>query len=1021
MMSTLSFSQKIGLNPKKNLSQYVLRNWNTEHGLASETVNSILQSDDGYMWIGTYAGLHRFDGKDFTSFNSDNSELPASNVFGIENGKNGELWIGTLHGIAIYENGRFYIPEALRQVQSDGIEHMLLTSNGDLWFSTKSNLLFHYSDELLTDKTAEFNVSTSTVLSIEEGSQGAIYFGTDDSRLIILENEELNTVALDTEINGVNTLFHHSDVLYLGTGAGLYIWDGSLNPTRLKNTTIKSLLVDTNETIWAGTMKGIFRIKRDGEMDVLSEKNGLPNNIIEDLSFDKTGNLWVGTHRKGIVFLSDGPITSFTKNDGLGSNIASSVIETEEGSYILGNENGRLDLLQNGAFERFRPNLPIPEQRLKNLYLDSKNRIWVSTYGGLVVIDGPKARYFNIANGFPDNFTRVAYELADGSVLLGTKNAGIAVFKSLNEWSWITVDDGLTTNYILSIEQIDNGDVLVGTISGLNIIREGKVVRTITTKDGLPSNFMFTTYTSGDYTWIASNDGLSCYTQDTVFTFDTSNGMPTNNIFDILEDDNGYFWMPSENSILNVKVSELIAVIKNKTQKFTVRQFDRSHGMKNSHCIGAVHSFKDSKGMLWIPTYGGIARVNPQESINETIEPTLVIEDIYSGDKNFQELGELSIPASENRISIKYTGISYTQTDLIELRYRLIPFEEKWVNSSSDRIAEYTNLAPGGYTFQLQAGIGGAFFDTTATQKIYIEAAWWQTLWAKVLAVVTLVFLALLFYWVRTKTLTSINRRLELTVVDRTQKLEQQKNALNETIQQLKSAQEQMVQSDKMASLGVLAAGVAHEINNPLNFIQGGVDGLEQTLKSNKNLKKEDYSNLIVAIKEGVNRAATIVSSLNEFSHSTEEKKGVFSVHHIINNCLTMVQHRVKEGIDLQINFFEKDLKIMANSGKIHQAFLNIITNALQAIKADGWVKITTHLESKSIKIVFEDSGEGIKPENLKRITEPFFSTKDPGKGTGLGLSITYSIITEHGGTLNFTSVWKKGTTATVTLPAHKG
>lgn len=900
---------------------------------------------------------------------------------------------------------------------------MLLARNGDLWFSTKSNLLFQYKKDSLYNRTIEFGVEKATILSIEEGDDETFYFGTDDSRLITLQNRKIETIELDPEINGINTLLHHADTLYLGTGLGLFKWHETLKGySELDNTTVESIIIDQDETIWAGTMNGVIRIKKGGEAQVLDEENGLPNNIIQDLVFDSSGNLWIGTYRKGIGLLSDGPITSFTRNDGLRTDITSSIIKIGDGSYLFGNENGKLDVLKNGSFTPWKPHISIPDQRLKHLFQDDRKRIWVSTYGGLIVIDGSSANYYDTQTGFQDNFTRQAYQLQNGDIWVGTKNAGIAVFESLEEWTWITVDDGLTSNYILSIEQIDNGDVLVGTISGLNIIRNSQVIQTITTEDGLPSNLIFTTHTSGEYTWISSNDGLICYSNGSIFAFSTSNGMPSNIIYDVLEDNNGFFWMPSDNSILRAKASDLIAIAEGTASTFKVEQFDRSHGMKNSNCIGAVHSYKDDQGLLWVPTSGGIAMINPQESIGQIKEPTLVIEEVYSNQTKFHltDTSSVSVPPSKNRIAIKYTGITYAQANLLNTRYRLQPFEKSWIMGTKDRIAEYTNLPPGKYTFQLQAGIGDEFFTTTKSQVIIIEAAWWQTMWAKVLLVFTIAICAGLIYWARTTALTKMNRKLEVTVLERTQEIQEQKNALNETIQQLKSAQEQMIQSDKMASLGVLAAGVAHEINNPLNFIQGGVDGLKEKLKVDKPLEEKDYQYLIAAIQEGVNRAAIIVSGLNEFSHSTEDKRGVFSVHHIINNCLAMVQHRIKKGIDLQLNFHETDLEVLANSGKIHQAFLNIITNAIQSIADKGWIKITTSRTVRKIKIVFQDSGEGIKPENLKRITEPFFSTKDPGKGTGLGLSITYAIIHEHRGTLNFKSEWGVGTTVTVSFPAAK-
>ena len=1014
------------LDSDKHLTQYVLRSWNTEDGLTSESVNEMEQTRDGYLWIGTFTGLHRFDGKDFTVFTSQNSDLPSSNVLRIEKGSGNELWLGTLHGVAKYGDGVFSIPEGLEGVKHLGIEEMLLTQKGDLWFSSKSNNLFRYKNGKLNELTKEFGIEKSTILSIEEDRSGNIYFGTDDSRLLKYSpSGDLQNFQLDQEINGINTLHHFKGLIYMGTGNGLYLWDGTelIESQILKNTTINTLLFDANEMLWLGTMKGLFRHNQSSAiLDSLTEQTGMPNNIVEDLIFDSEGNLWVGTYRSGIFFLGDGSITSFTKNDGLASNIISSVTEISENTFLLGNENGKLNLLKDGRVSEFIPPVPIPKERLKNLFTDSKGRIWVSTYGGLVVIDGNKGNRYTVSSGFPDNFVRLAYEDNEGTIWVGTKNTGLLLFENgrLDSWTTFNIDDGLSSNYILSIEQNDEQEIIVGTISGLNIIKDREVKKTVTVEDGLPSNFMFATHATSRFIWIASNDGLSGYSDERVVNFSSESGMPTNIIYDVLEDKDGNLWMPSENAILSVKKAKLEAAADDPTVQLNVKQYDERYGMKNSHCLGAVLSYKDSKGRFWIPTIGGIVRLDPELIRPPTFRPKMLLEDVYADNILIPKNDKIVVPARTNRLSIDFTGISYAHTDLLQFRYRLVPFDDDWIMASEERNATYTNLSPRKYVFQLQSGVEGAFFDRTLSKEIIISAAWWQTIWAKVLIVIVVVCLALLIYWGRMRRLRLNNLRLEKTVKKRTQEIEEQKQELSRTIEQLKNAQEQMIQSDKMASLGILAAGVAHEVNNPLNFIQGGVDGLEQKLKKSKKIKKEDYGLLIGAIKEGISRASTIVSSLNEFSHASDKKLEPCDIYHLINNCLTMIRYRLKNGIDLIKEFSEEPAVVMGNNGKLHQAFLNIITNSIQAIEKTGTIKIKTTLNNGKVTIDFEDSGQGIKPEHLNKITEPFFSTKAPGKGTGLGLSITYSIINEHGGTLKYASEWSKGTTATVVLPLIK-
>lgn len=1016
-----SHAQEVSLDITKNPSQYVLRSWSTEEGMASESTNEIFQSSDGYIWIATYAGLHRFDGRDFTIFNNSNSNIPSPTVLRIENNLNGGIWIGSQHGLAIFNDGEFIVPKALESTEDMSIEQMLITKNGDLWFSTRTNHLFRYSHEQLTNFTDDFDLYESTVLSMIEADNGTVYFGTDDSKLICYDPKgQLTNLSPETNVNGINDFFCKNNLLYIATGIGLFIWDGrSLSKHKaISNRAVTALHVDQSQVIWLGTMNGLFRWNPSNvKLDSLTEESGMPNNIVRDLLVDKRGNLWVATYRNGIFFLSDGSIVSYSKKEGTSTPIISSVTEIEEDTYLLGNENGVLNLLKNDQVSLWTPPIPIPNARLKHLFTDSRGRIWVSTYAGLYVLDNQNSRRFTVSNGFPDNYIRVAFEDSQGDVWVGTKNAGLIRFKSLDEWEPITIEDGLSSNYIMSLEESDKGQIIAGTIGGLNIIEKSVSIQYVTINDGLPASFMFSTLSTDKFVWITSNDGLTGYNQDTMVNFNQENGLGYNIIYDIILDDYGNLWLPSENAILSIHLDQLEAAAYDSTIQLNVKQYDKSFGMKNSHCLGAALSFKDSNGRLWIPTLDGVVSLDPAKINAPIFEPSMILENVLADNKDLNITEEISVPAETSRLLIDFTAISYVQTDRLQFKYKLEPFDEEWIQASGERNGVYTNLPPGQYTFQLQTGVDGKFTEHVLTQAITIEAAWWQTLWARVLLVISLIVLALLAYALRLKALTSRNTWLETTVSERTRELEQQKRELKDVIEQLKSVQEQMVQSDKMASLGVLSAGVAHEINNPLNFIQGGVEGLEQTLLHNGHLQHEDYPLLIDAIKEGVSRASKIVSSLNEFSHSANQKDQPCEIHHIIENCLTMLQYRLKNEIDLIRHYKDDELLIMGNNGKLHQVILNILTNAMQAIESTGQITIKTWKNGSNAIIEITDSGHGIKPEDLPKITEPFFSTKDPGQGTGLGLSITYSIIAEHKGQLTYSSEWGKGTTARVVLP----
>lgn len=274
----------------------------------------------------------------------------------------------------------------------------------------------------------------------------------------------------------------------------------------------------------------------------------------------------------------------------------------------------------------------------------------------------------------------------------------------------------------------------------------------------------------------------------------------------------------------------------------------------------------------------------------------------------------------------------------------------------------------------------------------------------------------------RTHELEATNEELTTIIEELHQKNEivnHQNKEIEATLNHLKAIQVKLIQSEKMASLGVLTAGVAHEINNPLNFIMGSYHGLELFFNEVVPEYKEEVDVLLNAIKTGVDRATNIVQGLNQFSRDSHTLKEKCDLHSIIDNCLNMLLHQYKNKIVINKNYNPTDAIVIGNAGKLHQVFINVLTNAVQSIKNKGEISIETKQNKSHVHISINDTGCGIKSENLQNITDPFFTTKSPQEGTGLGLSITYNIIQEHKGQLAFESELKKGTSVKITLPIN--
>lgn len=264
--------------------------------------------------------------------------------------------------------------------------------------------------------------------------------------------------------------------------------------------------------------------------------------------------------------------------------------------------------------------------------------------------------------------------------------------------------------------------------------------------------------------------------------------------------------------------------------------------------------------------------------------------------------------------------------------------------------------------------------------------------------------------------LSSSNKELE----DKNELILKQNTELHNTLNNLKNAQSKLIEAEKMASLGTLTAGVAHEINNPLNYIMGAHVGLSNYFEENGSVSKDETDIFLESIHTGINRVSNIVSGLNQFSRDNDSFDETCNIHSILDNCLAMLQNQLKHRVNLIQNYYPEDIIAKGNVGKLHQVFLNILHNGIQAIEDFGEITINTKIIDDLIQITICDNGVGIKKEHLEKVMEPFFTTKLAGEGSGLGLSICNSIIQNHHGTLVIESEQYVDTKVIITIPKSK-
>ena len=251
---------------------------------------------------------------------------------------------------------------------------------------------------------------------------------------------------------------------------------------------------------------------------------------------------------------------------------------------------------------------------------------------------------------------------------------------------------------------------------------------------------------------------------------------------------------------------------------------------------------------------------------------------------------------------------------------------------------------------------------------------------------------------------------------ERATMLDEKNSALQKTMEDLKKTQDQLIVSEKMATLGVLSFGVAHELNNPLNFIRGGAIALKQEL-GKPEPDRTNLNQLMDAIDEGVRRSASIIQGLRHYSHTSENTDENCDIHLIVDNCLLILENKLRHRINVIREYSSEKIEVKGNTGRLHQALLNLLANAEQAIADKGTITVRTARQGGKTYVAIEDTGCGIPPENMNRLGDLFFTTKAPGQGTGFGLSISYRVIGEMRGKIEVRSQVGQGTQFQLIFP----
>ncbi|MCX6569818.1 MAG: diguanylate cyclase [Candidatus Aminicenantes bacterium] len=773
------------LDPKKAITQYTHNVWQTDDGLPQNSVNAIVQSLDGYLWLGTQQGLARFDGMRFTVFHSRNTkEIRHSYVSALFVDKEGSLWIGTGEGgLSQLKDGRFTAISAEETLSGCTVSSICGSKDGGLWIGTAGGGLSRFRAGQFTNYSMKEGLPSNNIIAVYEDLKGTLWVGTEDGGLARFKDGTFTviTTAEGLSSNAVLSLYEdRHENLWIGTrGGGLdRLKNGRLTVYTTRNgltsNDVMSVREDRDGNLWIGTNGGGLNRFANGTFTAYTTREGLSSDIVSSLwGEDNEGSLWIGTFGGGLNRLRDGKFLTYTTQEGLANDRVRPIYQSRDGSVWIGTEGGGVSHLQNGRFTNYTTHEGLAADIVRAIYEGREGSLWFGTSEGLSRLKGGVFTTYTTKNGLVSDYVRALYEDLEGSLWIGT-NEGLNRLKD-GVFAAYTTKDGLANNIVRILGQSREGSLWIGTDGGLNRFKEGKL--TTLTEGGLSGHSVLALYEDRSGTLWIGTDGVGLIRlkngQMTKFTIDE--GLFDNTVFEILEDEFGDLWMGSNKGIFRVSKKELEDFAAGGIRSIISVAYSVADGIKNSECNhGSPSGFRTRDGKLWIATIRGVVVIDPAHITANQVVPPVIIEefivDRIAG--GFHEGARL--PAGSRIFEFHYTGLSLLAPEKVKFKIKLEGFDKDWVDVGTRRVAYFTNIPPGKYRFRVIAcNNDGVWNRTGASFDFILKPYFYQTVFFYVLCGLSVAAMVLGGFRIRVRQLRAREKLLTLQVEERTEELEQ--------------------------------------------------------------------------------------------------------------------------------------------------------------------------------------------------------------------------------------------------------
>jgi ligand-binding sensor domain-containing protein len=924
------------LEPDRPLSHYGLRNWTTDSGLPQNTVSALVQTRDGYLWMGTQDGLVRFDGVRFTVFTRRNTPaLPDDWVQALAEGPDGALWIGTVGGLARYKDGAFEHWLRASRLEKFLAQHIVASRDGAVWVGTNRGLLEVRGEEFRVHGPAT-GLPAGRVRAIYEDAAGDIWVSGGPS-LFRRRAGVWSQIATTSEAPVTALVETPEGQLWIAAGLTLLRWNGEAfcDPVRIASPAVgnivRTMRPGGDGAIWIASTDGLRRF-RDGEVEMFGPSTELAADGIVSLLLDREGNLWAGSMDAGLLQLSDRRVTNLGAGDGLADEKMWTVFADRDGAVWTGSGRGVLSRRAPGS-SRFEP-VKTFRSPILAIDQDASGALWIGTQAdGLRKLDRGRWTEIRREDGLNSNWISGLCAKCPGGIWVASMGGGLTVLDGKKVHRILARDGRIPSDAIFSIAAAPDGSVWIGTFGGGLSNLHGSERRIWTVKDGLAHDIVAAVVPEPDGTvWVGTRGGLNRLRDGRWTTYRSQDGLFYDAIQAIVDDGKGHLWMSSTAGIFRVSKAELHAFAEGRVRRITSLPLGVADGMRNAECNNGPHGgARGQDGTLLFATMKGLAAVDPGRVTGNPVRPKVTLERVVVDGVSHPASAPLALPPSRRRnVEFHYAGLSYRQPALVRFRYRLSGFDETWRDAASRRVAYYTNIPPGRYRFEVQAANeSGLWSETPATASVRLARPFTQTLWFYLLCVLPLIAAGVLLH------------RLRLS---RTEARERLRTALVEA--QLHALQSQLRPHFLFNTLNTILPLIGRDPDRARRMVLQLGDLLRLSLKSQ----------------------ATQLLTLEEELH-------------ILGLYLGIEQTRFR-GLDVSIEV-DPDVRDALLPGFLLQPLVeNAIKHGLDHRTSRGQVAITARADGDRLSIRIRDAGPGYAPQ-----TPPPF----PKAAGGIGLANTRS------------------------------